>query len=368
MLICDIADFYNQIYLHRVNNVLSESGSTSSNVIENFLSGLNANISRGIPVGPAPSILVAELIMADIDKKILTYTNAFTRYVDDIYIFFGSEAEAVIILHELTKYLYSTHRLVFSSEKTKILSIEDFKIEYIKDDERLEKQAILDKLREIELGPYDTISEVSGLEKLDPPSRLKVRSAAYLDLLQKSLSLDQLDLALTRHILRQAGAYKIRNIIPLIFRNFTKVLPAIRDIVIYFDKVLSEAVVIKYQKEFRRLLEHPYINLQFINIWIFTLFQNEHFNSIELEIDYAGIRRIREKALIAKREKNTTWIKDIKDGVDTLGPWDKRAVYFASTIMSKDEVIHWLGLESSKGDALSKAVCTLAITNRKKIK
>jgi hypothetical protein len=27
-----------------------------------------------------------------------------------------------------------------------------------------------------------------------------------------------------------------------------------------------------------------------------------------------------QKALIAKREKNTTWIKDIKDGVDTPRP------------------------------------------------
>lgn len=115
VLICDIADFYNQIYLHRVNNVLSESGSTSSKVIEDFLSGLNTNVSRGIPVGPAPSILIAELIMADIDKKILSYTNNFVRYVDDIYIFFPTQEDAVVILHELTKYLYSTHRLVFES-------------------------------------------------------------------------------------------------------------------------------------------------------------------------------------------------------------------------------------------------------------
>lgn len=115
VLVCDIADFYNQIYLHRVNNILSEAGSKSNKVIEEFLSGVNSNISRGIPVGPAPSILIAEIIMADIDKKILTFTESFTRYVDDIYIFFKYEEDAVINLHELTKYLYSTHRLVFSS-------------------------------------------------------------------------------------------------------------------------------------------------------------------------------------------------------------------------------------------------------------
>ena len=59
-------------------------------------------------------------------------------------------------------------------------------------------------------------------------------------------------------------------------------------------------------------------------MWIFTLFQNPHFNSIELKIDYSKIQRIREQALIAKRENNLTWLKYIKDGLDTLGVWDRK--------------------------------------------
>src|SRR5262249_41615785 len=151
----------------------------------------------------------------------------------------------------------------------------------------------------------------------------------------------------------------------LIFKNFTKLLPAIREIIVYFDKVLNEDVVKQYEKNFKMILNHPFLDLLFVNIWIFTLFQNPHFNSINLKIDYSKIKRIRERALIARREHNVTWIKDIKDSIDTLGPWDKRAVYIAAVIMSKDEVVHWLGLESSKGDLLSKSVCSKVIADKK---
>ena len=100
-------------------------------------------------------------------------------------------------------------------------------------------------------------------------------------------------------------------------------------------------------------------------MWVYTLFQNELFNTIDLKIDYSKIFRIREKALIAKREKNLTWLKDIKDGLDTLGVWDRRAVIYSSIILSEDEMKHWLGLESSKGDILSKAVCSMTISDKK---
>lgn len=367
VLICDIVDFYNQIYLHRVNNVLSEAGSKSSSIIERFLSGLNTNISRGIPVGPAPSILIAEAIMGDIDKKILSYTSSFTRYVDDIYIFFNTSYDAIRFLHELTKYLYSNHRLVLSSDKTKIITIAEFKRDYIKDEIRSEKQAIHNKLEELAVGDYPSPDEIKAFDELQEPEKFKVRSEAYSDLFETSLSFERIDLGLLRHILRQAGKYKIRRIVPQIFENFNKLLPVIREVVIYFERVLTDSIVLRYKSEFIAVLENPFLNLPYINMWIFTLFQNECFNATDFEIDYAKIFRIREKALIARREKNLTWLKDIKDSLDTLGVWDRRAIIYSSIILSEDELIHWLGLESSKGDILNKALCSMIINDKKKL-
>lgn len=365
VLVCDIVDFYNQIYLHRINNVLSEAGSKDGKIIEDFLGGLNFNVSRGVPVGPAPSILIAEAIMGDINKKILGFTSSFVQYVDDLYIFFGDEYEAKSFLHEITKYLYSNHRLVLSPDKTKILKVEDFGDKYVREESIVEKDAIHKKLESLS-GGYSSPDETKDFDKLEAPEKLKIRSETYIELFDEALKFEDLELGLMRHILRQAGRYKIRNIIPKIFKNFNRLLPVIREIVIYFDRVLSEKTVKQYEKKFTDLLGNPYLSLPFINMWVFTLFQNEHFNSILLTIDYSKIIRIRERALIAKRENNLTYIKDVKDSLDTLGIWDRRAILFASIILSEDEAKHWLGLESSKGDVVNKAICSMVISDKKK--
>ncbi|PHM08073.1 RNA-directed DNA polymerase [Nostoc sp. 'Peltigera malacea cyanobiont' DB3992] len=146
ILLCDITDFYNQIYLHRIQNIISEAGGTSydnhAKILEKFLMQLNTNTSRGIPVGPAPSIILAEAIMGDIDKKIATFTRDFTRWVDDIRIFFATKEQAQYVLHELTRYLYTSHRLVFSDHKTRIVTVKEFKNTYHKSESKIEKEAI----------------------------------------------------------------------------------------------------------------------------------------------------------------------------------------------------------------------------------
>jgi hypothetical protein len=364
VLVTDIVDFYNQIYLHRVSNVLSEAGAKTGKVIEQFLGGLNTNVSRGIPVGPAPSILIAEAIMADINKKVLSYTDDFAQYVDDLFIFFSTEYEAKIFLHELTRYLYTTHRLVLSPDKTKIINTNQFKDEYLKEESIQEKTAIHKKLEGLR-GDYPSPDSFDDLEE---PEKMKVRADAYSELFKEALKFEIIELGLMRHILRQAGRYRIRRILPLIFSNFSRLLPVIREVVIYFDKVLNENLVRSNERQFNELLTNPYLKLPFVNMWVFTLFQNKNFNAIKLKIDYSKILRTREKALIAKREGNLTFIKDIKDALDTLGPWDRRAILAASIILSEDEMKHWLGLESSKGDIVNKAICSMAISDRKAMK
>jgi hypothetical protein len=122
---CDIVDFFNQIYTHRIQNLIVEACGPAfeghGRAMEKFLLGLNTLTSRGVPVGPAPSIIIAELVAADIDQKILSYTRNFVRWVDDISIFFRSRDEAERVLHELTAFIHENHRLVFSGEKTRIL-------------------------------------------------------------------------------------------------------------------------------------------------------------------------------------------------------------------------------------------------------
>lgn len=368
VLVCDITDFYNQIYLHRVTNILEEAGIESPKVLEDFLSGLNTNISRGVPVGPAPSILVSEAIMADIDKKIISHTNLFTRYVDDMHIFFDSVEKAKFFLHELTKYLYSNHRLVLSSDKTLILASSKFIETYFEDEGRVEQDAIHEKLAESSDHDfyYYIETEIMEFEDLESPDKFAIRSEVYNEVFERALLFEVIDLGIMRHLLRKAGKYKVRSLLPLIFENFRKLLPIIREIVVYFERVLNDKAVKKYADNFQNILKDEYTQLPFVNIWIYTLLQNSVFNSIDLKIDYSKILRVREQALIAKRLNDTTWIKDHKDGLDVLGPWDKRAILYSAVILSSDELKHWAGLVSSRGNILDKAVASYVVGQKRK--
>jgi hypothetical protein len=150
--------------------------------------------------------------------------------------------------------------------------------------------------------------------------------------------------AVLRRIFRNAGRYRIRSTLPLLFKYFDKVVPLLREAVLYLLKVLTKDVAISYKEEFQRIIDSPRTQLPFVNTWIAALLRHPAFNTIELPPNYDRVLTIRDRALIATRREDRTWVKDYKNGVDTLGPWDKRAVLYSAQILSKDEKRAWLKL------------------------
>ncbi|MCW7076319.1 MAG: RNA-directed DNA polymerase [Candidatus Syntrophoarchaeum sp.] len=120
VLVTDITDFYNQIYLHRLNSIeqCCPNNPEISKDLEKFLMKLNNKTSMGIPVGPAASIIMAEASLIDIDEFIFNRNANYVRYVDDFRIFSNSKIELELLLQDLTMYLYSSHRLNLSSSAT----------------------------------------------------------------------------------------------------------------------------------------------------------------------------------------------------------------------------------------------------------
>ena len=265
----DITDFYNQIYTHRVQNLVENAGEGAldeqAKSLERFLLGLNNKTSRGVPVGPSPSIILAELIMADIDKKIQTYTSDFVRYVDDMRLFFEKREDAVFALHELTAYLYSNHRLTFSGEKTKILTTREFRDRHLRDEEREVRAGLLSHAEELaigkmddrlsELGPYDEDFDYDQekqelLDELMTSVHFPLLADTYKDLFDQAVTSSPIDLQLLRHLLRKAARYRIRSIAPLVLEHFQKLLPILREVVIYLKQVLNKEFVITHKQYF----------------------------------------------------------------------------------------------------------------------
>jgi hypothetical protein len=81
ILYCDIADFYNQVYHHTVENQLISAGLPNQAVkwIIGLLESTTAGVSRGVPVGPHPIHLIAEATLIPVDNSLVT---AGIRFID----------------------------------------------------------------------------------------------------------------------------------------------------------------------------------------------------------------------------------------------------------------------------------------------
>src|SRR5205823_5637314 len=166
----DISDFYNQVSHHRIQGALEQAGieDNRTRVIERFLGNINAkHHSRGIPVGPAVSILLAEACLADVDN-VLRQQYRHTRYVDDFRIFCQSASQAMQALHDLSEYLHTAHRLSLQTAKTFILSKETFRSDELGDPEteerRVKEAGIVERIKKLHVGHYGEWQEVEEEE------------------------------------------------------------------------------------------------------------------------------------------------------------------------------------------------------------
>jgi hypothetical protein len=378
VLICDFVDFYNQIYSHRLRNVIAEAGGQKldeyARVVENFLLGLNDNTSRGIPVGPAASIVLAEVLLSDIDRKVLSHTSSFVRWVDDFRIFFKRVDDARAFLHEFTKYLHEVHRLVLSGEKTEILSSAEFARGRFHDDEETERLKRQAKAEELALAEYwEKLCEKANpysspedefdedeyhelREQLLKSKRVEILAGAYAEILSEQLARERPDFVLLRRVFKNASRYRTRAILKAAFENLDRLLPIVREIAIFARAVLDSSSVGQIADSLIRSLNSPLCKVPYVNLWLSYILQDESFNSHESDVDYGNLVNLRDQALVAKRKNDLVWVKSHKSGLDVLGPWERRAILFASSVLSRDEMSNWLRVAGARGDVIEHAL------------
>ncbi len=180
VLLADIADFYNQIAVHRIPNGLEDAGVTTERAknFENFLLRLNASQSQGIPVGPLPSAIVAELCMNDADTLLLKKGAPHVRFVDDFRVFCKTRGEAIQTLHDLTEYLHTTHRLALEGSKTRILTTQKFVDSELHDPERAEEAKRRNRIKALVNNILAMTGYVVTAEEIAPEENLKATRRA----------------------------------------------------------------------------------------------------------------------------------------------------------------------------------------------
>jgi hypothetical protein len=352
ILLVDIVDFYNQIYLHRLQNAIEACDKGLYDIskdIEKFIMNLNMNTSKGIPVGPAASIIFSEAILNDIDRFILNKGIVFTRYVDDFRIFSDDRHKLELLLQELTNYLYQNHRLSLSSSKTRILSTEVYIVEELESPANIEKQKIHEELGKIHVrvnaaSDYDVIEPIEHIDELPSDDQVRIQVDVLRTLMEKMIDRGILDLGLARHILRRSRFLRSRAIYEMLLENFDLFTPVIRDVGLYLESTLNETSFLYYQDKFERiLLSKKNLDYKYIRHWMCWLFTKKPYTlSNDIVSDYVEKTGRLWHIEIAKITNNLTSLRDLKNDYENMGLWERYSYLDSLSILPKEERKYFL--------------------------
>lgn len=349
VLSADIADFYNKIYLHRLQNAIQSATDVPPGIskrIEYFLTALNTRASQGIPVGPAASIVMAEATLIDVDQFVYGRGFDHVRYVDDFRIFGNSYQELEALVQDFCLYLHENQRLSLSAEKTRISRSEEFVQKELNNQYQLEKLEILGEIEVV--NPYTMEVEDFDLAPLDNAGEI------LLDALRRVKKFDSLDLGVIRAIVRRARAHEIPDIAPTLMENMSFFAPAANDIALYLDSVTDSEFIDSYGATLEALAEDPAANIRAVRLWLEWYF-SRHSDLLKLPKIRSFVftsKRLRPQARAAITMGNQAWVKDRKNQLLHYAYWDRRSILLAAQILSKDEREKWLG-PLIKGESLS---------------
>ncbi|RKY04400.1 MAG: hypothetical protein DRP56_10065 [Planctomycetota bacterium] len=370
VLVADIADFYNQIYHHRVENVLESAtgNEVRSKSIEKFLGSLTQKQSRGVPVGPIPSIVLAEACLDDVDKKLMSLGIQHTRYVDDFRIFCCSKKQALFVMQELISYLYTAHRLSLQSHKTYICEVNEFIRKELKDPREEEEKKKVKSINDLLCDALSAFGYVFTEEDLDSVTKSRITIDNLHELMQRCLCERPLRLGFARYLLRRATYLRTRKIYDLLLNNLVYLTPVFRDVCLYFAKTLPTPAPANFSEKLLCFLEKSdYGELPYVRMWALELFSKSpklipFEKALSLSNESKDSLGIRPAAILAKSYNQIDWVRSYKENWNCHGPWDRRSIIWAGSILSPDEKKAWLRPITEGSDLLDKCVAIKALS------
>lgn len=340
----DIADFYNRIYHHTLENQLIDCGFQNAVIkaIKNMLNNTTQTTSQGIPVGPHSTHLYAEMCLIPLDDSLSMKGYKFCRYADDIIVFVNSIDEGQIVIYELAKILDSL-KLNMQRQKTKIYDKEEL-ISYC--DEMLKdnpvndlEEKMISTIKSYVTDPYSTIAASS----LSAKDKILFSEESVEKVLRGYLETNK-DYQRIRWLFRRLSTVGVDTAVNVAVKEMHNLMPAISDVALYFASVAEESSVMLNEtgEKLLALLESPIISSnEFFQITILNLFSNSRkFNNIAKLMGMYGRSTdyMKRELILAGRVAGTkSWIRELKQDFNALGIWSQRALVMSAELLPKDE-------------------------------
>ncbi|EPG64665.1 RNA-directed DNA polymerase [Leptospira wolffii] len=352
VLYCDIADFYNQIYHHTLENQIIESGFPEQIVkwILKLITSTTAGVSRGIPIGPHAMHLLAEATLIPVDNSLKSKGVKFLRYADDILIFCNSDAEIKKNILLLASVLDKQQRLMLQKHKTKVFSADEFQ-DYCSSmlEDRpisLAEDSVLNLIRKYSAGnPYASIS----YEEISEDDWLRLTDELIESIILEYLNADPVDYIRLRWFYRRLTQIGHPGGVKVSLDNLIKLGPCFSNICQYIASIQSippkkwksiGSQLIKLLKS-KEVKNSEYYRLLILSIFSKNAYIN-HFSKLTEFYQSSEPFVRREIILAGMRNKAFDWLRELKENYSNMDSWQKMAYIFSISGLPKDEKNYFL--------------------------
>lgn len=355
----DIADFYNQVYHHTLENQLLESSFPNQikNWIMNLLNNTTAKVSRGIPVGPHSTHILGEISLIPVDNSLSNRGIDYCRYVDDIVIFCETYNEARAIVYQMAEILDKQQRLILQNQKTRIYEGAEFE-EYCQN--MLEDRPINDFEEEVltvlhahsTRNPYLHISLQSlSSDELKVFDKDRIEKILY-DYIQKP----EPNFERLRWFLRRLSQIEVPSAVDFCINNAEYLTPAISDICHYLVSAKNHTVNWEnLGNKILNIIDSDIIKSnEYFQIALLSLFsRNKKLNNTQYLISKysSSPPSLRREIILSAYALNMgDWLRELKESYLGLDPWSKRAFLIATKSLPFEERDYFL--KQKKGESV----------------
>lgn len=347
-LVLDISDFYNQIYHHTVENQLIASGfpNQATRWIMRLLETTTAKVSRGVPIGPHATHLLAEASLIPVDNSLAARGYIFRRYVDDIVIFFETESEARSAVYAVATVLDKQQRLQLQNGKTKIMASAAF-TQYCRDmiTDRPINDLEEDILKLINKYSHDNPYRFVFINQLTPEDLRAFKPSTIEGIIGAYLAADEPDFVRLRWFIRRLAQVGHPAGVQYCLDNIEQLVPALSDLCHYFMAVSAQGMQVDWLHtgdQLLKLLENPVVRAnEYFQLSILSLFGREpqlnHVSRLIGQYPISSPHLRREIIVAAAAGGAVDWLRELKEEAPSMDPWTKTAYYCGVKGLPTDE-------------------------------
>jgi len=343
VLVCDIADFYQQVD-HLVLRQQLELASVPAwclAALDAMLAAWHGEAGRGVPVGPHAAHLLAEVSLVPLDNMLSGAYPQYCRFIDDVHIFCKSPAEAHVALYELANTLDGALRLWTSGRKTRLMPSQQFlemaNANVKKDNLRNEERRVLEIVQEVVGSPYSFAS----FEEVSDTDREALGPEVVDVVLAEYLNTNEPDYAKIRWLLRRLTQVGAPGAVDFVIRNLPRLTAAMPDVIAYLRAAHQH-----YEGDWEALgtaligvLDYPLVQRsEYLQLGILSLFAPiadlNHFQVLAGRFRTAPSDARREIILAARASGATGWLESVAASTAGRTRWEARAVLYAAELLS----------------------------------